>query len=85
MSKKIKVSFLSSIELEKLNTKRLLTLKKSAIAKKSALWERNKLKEDQHPFDLILGDVETDRDDFRILDYYIKNIKKILIKRENVK
>lgn len=47
------LKILEKKELEKLNTKRLLSYKKSVLAQKSALYEKNKeALSIQHPFDI---------------------------------
>lgn len=85
MSKKTEISFLGKRQLEKLSTKRLLALKKTVVAKKSAIWHKNVMSSAAHPFDLNLSKIKDDREEYRELDAYYNAIKGLLDTRENLR
>jgi hypothetical protein len=78
---------LTDEQLIKLDTKRLLALKKTVLAKKSALYSRNTGKLDgiTHPFELSLNMILKDKEDYNELCNYHFDIIEILETRENVK
>jgi len=86
MAKKTRVKVLSIKELEKLDTKRLLALKKTVDAKISALYLRNGLdsKSDSHPFNWGLKEMLEDKNEWLNLCDYRCLIKAILETREHV-
>lgn len=85
MAQKTEISFLEKKQLEKLDTKRLLALKRTVLAKKSALYCRNKIEISGHPFDINIDAMKKDKDDYNWLKWYHHIIKSILDNRENVK
>lgn len=86
MSKKTEVSILPLDQLLTLDTKRLLALKKTVLAKKSAIYSRNQKKTEgiNHPFDLPLNILLKEREEFKMLEKYHQQIVNILGTRENI-
>jgi hypothetical protein len=87
MAQKKNVSILTEAQLNKLSTQRLLALKKTVTAKKSALYNRNAcaLVGVPHPFDLPLYTLMADFETHADLEIYNGQIKEILSTRENIK